>query len=158
MSFRDNLDHISYAFIQKTYRTFTYSREIRWLILKFLKTLVDNVDMIIYILIVILAIIYGLFLFCALSQKKYKIALPGYFLIGSGLLFLKFSPQFAIKTHINKVGLLDLTVLADRIYNLYLLSYWIIGIGLALSFFANLYITFRFRVAIFPFLWKRNNQ
>ena len=117
--------------------------------------------MIIHILIVILAIIYGLFLLCALSQKKYKIALPGYFLIGGGLLFFKFSSQFAIKTHEKKVDLLDLTdltVLVDRIYNLNILSFWIIGIGLALSFFANLYITFRFRDAIFPFLWKRNNQ
>ncbi len=108
--------------------------------------------MIIHILIVILAFMYSLFLSCALSQRKYKIALPGYFLIGGGLLFFKFSPQFAIKTHE-----LVLTISADRIYNLCILSIWIIGIGLVLSFFANLYITFRFRDAIFPFLWKRNN-
>ncbi len=108
-----------------------------------------------------LAIIYGVFLFCALSQKKYKIALPGYFLIGGGLLFFKFCPQFAIKTHEKKLDLLDLTnltVLMDRIYNLNILSFWIIGVGLALSFFANLYITFQYRDTIFPFLWKRNNQ
>ncbi|MBT3879340.1 MAG: hypothetical protein HOF76_09865 [Candidatus Scalindua sp.] len=117
--------------------------------------------MIIHILIVILAFMYCLFLICALSQKKYKIALPGYFLIAGGLLFLKFSPQFAIKTHEKKVDLLDftdLTVLMDRIYNLNILSFWIIGVGLALSFFANLYITFHCRNAIFPFLWKQNNQ
>ncbi len=114
--------------------------------------------MIIHILIVILAIIYGIFLFCALSQKKYKIALPGYFLIGGGLLFYKFNPQFVIKTYERKGDLLNLTVIADRIYNLCMLSFWIIGIGLVLSFFANLYITFRFRDTIFPFLWKRNNQ
>jgi hypothetical protein len=113
--------------------------------------------MIIHNLIVILAIIYGIFLFCALSQKKYKIALPGYFLIGSGLIFYKLSPQFVIKTYEKKGELIDLTVIADRIYNLCILSFWIIGIGLALSFFANLYTTFRFRDAIFPFLCKRNN-
>ena len=108
--------------------------------------------MIIHNLIVILAIMYGIFLFCALSQKQFKIALPGYFLIGGGLLFFKFSPQLAIQT-----DELTLTIFADRIYNLCILSFWIIGIGLALSFFANLYITFRSRDAIFPFLCKRNN-
>ncbi len=105
-----------------------------------------------------LAIIYGVFLFCALSQKKYKIALPGYFLIGGGLLFFKFCPQFAIKTYEKKVDLADLTVLMDRIYNLNILSFWIIGVGLAFSFFANLYITFHCRNAIFAFIWKQNNQ
>ena len=109
--------------------------------------------MIIYILIAILVFVYGLFLFCALSQKKYKIALPGYFLIGGGFLIFKFSQQFAIKT-----DELVLTIFADRIYNLCILSFWIVGIGLALSFFANLYITFRFRDAIFPFFLKQNNQ
>ena len=109
--------------------------------------------MIIHNLIVILAIIYGISLYCSLSQKKYKIALPGYFLIGGGLLIFKFSQQFAIKT-----DELVLTIFADRIYNLCILSFWIVGIGLALSFFANLYITFRLRDAIFPFLLKRNNQ
>ncbi len=117
--------------------------------------------MIIHILIVILAFMYCLFLSCALSQRKYKIALPGYFLIGGGLLSFKFSPQFAIKTHEKNIDLLDiteLTELMDRIYNLSIISFWIIGIGLAFSFLANLYITFRFRNAIFPFLWRRNNQ
>ncbi len=117
--------------------------------------------MIIHNLIVILTIIYGIFLFCALSQKKYKIALPGYFLIGGGFLFFKLSPQLAIKTHeknIDQLVITELTELMDRIYNLCIMSFWVIGIGLALSFFANLYITFRFRNAIFPFLWRRNNQ
>jgi hypothetical protein len=109
--------------------------------------------MIIHNLIVILAIIYGISLYCSLSQKKYKIALPGYFLIGGGLLIFKFSQQFAIKT-----DEVILTIFADRIYILCILSFWTIGIGLALSFFANLYITFRFRDAIFPFLLKQNNQ
>jgi hypothetical protein len=110
---------------------------------------------------VILAFMYCLFLSCALSQRKYKMALPGYFLIGGGLLFFKFSPQFAIKTHEKDVDLLvitELTDLMDRIYNLSIISFWMIGIGLALSFLANLYITFRLRNAIFPFLWRRNNQ
>ncbi len=111
--------------------------------------------MIIYILIAILVFVYGFFLFCALSQKKYKMALPGYFLIGGGLLFYLLSSPYAIKTHEKNADLLDL---GDRIYNLIIISYWIIGIGLALSFFANLYITFRCRKVIFPFLWKRNNQ
>ncbi len=111
--------------------------------------------MIIYILIAILVFVYGLFLFCALSQKKYKLALPGYFLIGGGLLLYLLSSPYARKIYEKNADLLDL---GDRIYNLIIISYWIIGIGLALSFFANVYITFRFRKAIFPFLWKRNNQ
>ena len=111
--------------------------------------------MIIYILIAILVFMYGLFLFSAFSQRKYKMALPGYFLIGGGLLFYLLSSPYAIKTQEKNA---DLSDLADRIYNLIIISYWVIGIGLALSFFANLYITFQFRKAIFPFLWKRNNQ